>query len=214
MGLFHSVLSLCPCSTPRKAAISPEVISHPYPLAPQTRTTRPTTESRFRPHPINSNTANSRHTQGTYRQLESPSHSHSHSHSHSKTVSESTASTSTAPRLPLQLTSSDGRAIDGLGLGLGDINLNLRPPDKAYVLAERSSAGVYGSGRSSRGRKLQKTRLVEGDWELVRTDQLEVDSNMGGQSRRISRIGGEKYETNGTAGDDSDRTPIFTSTQT
>ena len=94
------------------------------------------------------------------------------------------------------------------------MDLNLRPPDKAYVLAERSSPAAYGSGRSSRGRKLQRTRLVEGDWELVRTDQLEVDSNMGGQSRRMGRIGGEKYETNGTAEDENERMPISTSTST
>jgi hypothetical protein len=35
MGLFQSILTLCPCSTPRKTVISPEVISHPYPLAPK-----------------------------------------------------------------------------------------------------------------------------------------------------------------------------------
>jgi hypothetical protein len=201
MGLFHSVLSLCPCSTPRKVAISPEVISHPYPLAPKSksRTTRPTAESRFRPHPINPYNAN---WQGPYRQLESPSYPHSHSHS--KTVSDST--TSTTPQLgkPRPL-SSDGRAIDGLGLGLG--NLNLRPPDRAYVLAERNLTVGYGTGRSSRGRKLQKTRLVEGDWELVRTGYDHLGIQKDGQgSKRISRMGieGEKQETSARTVVDTD----------
>jgi hypothetical protein len=81
---------------------------------------------------------------------------------------------------------------------LGD--LNLRPPDRAYVLAERNSTVGYGTGRSIGGRKLQKTRLVEGDWELVRTDYDHLETANDGQgSKRISRIGieGEKQETNG-----------------
>jgi hypothetical protein len=87
--------------------------------------------------------------------------------------------------------------VSGLGLGLvGD----LRAPDRAYVLAERGTGSigggtgaVTGTGRS---RKLKKTRMVEGDWELVRTD---YDYNeQQSRSRRSSRI--EKGSTGDGAG--------------
>jgi hypothetical protein len=127
MGLFQSILTLCPCSTPRKTVISPEVISHPYPLAPKYPGSHGP-ESRFRPNPLAH--TNNNNPSGPYRQLESPTHSHAHS----KTVSEST--TSTAPQSPLSL---GGTAMDGLGLGMRYGLGELRAPDRAYVLAERNS---------------------------------------------------------------------------
>jgi hypothetical protein len=65
----------------------------------------------------------------------------------------------------------------------------------------------YGTGRSSRGRKLQKTRLVEGDWELVRTGYDHLGIQKDGQgSKRISRMGieGEKQETSARTVVDTD----------
>jgi hypothetical protein len=182
MGLFQSMLSLCPCSSPRKTVISPEVISHPYPLAP--KYPRPTpTESRFRPHPL---TNSNRSATGPYRQLESPTYSHAHS----KTVSEST--TSTAPQLPMTVT--DGVAFDGLGLGMRYGLGEIRQPDRAYVLAERSSTYTgTGTSSSGKGRKLKKTRLVEGDWELVRTDFEDMER----RSKRSSRLGGIQDQEKG-----------------
>lgn len=150
MGLLHSIISICPCSTPRRATITPETISHPYPLAPRHRhgggqdhvDTR--TQSRFRPE------------SGVYQQLNSPSHS--------KTISDTTTSTAT----PATTTDQPSRVGSGLGLGI-----DISPPERAYILAERtwSGGGSAGCGTGSgRGRKLKKARLVEGDWELVRTD--------------------------------------------
>jgi hypothetical protein len=81
---------------------------------------------------------------------------------------------------------NDGMAFDGLGLGMRYGLGEIKAPDRAYVLAERNSAmvgtGTNGSGKS---RKLRKTRLVEGDWELVRTDFEDLER----RSKRSSRIG-------------------------
>jgi len=81
-----------------------------------------------------------------------------------------------------------GGAIDGLGLGMKYGLGELRMPDRAYVLSDRDttmrSVGT-GSCGSGGGRKLKKTRLVEGDWELVRTDF----EDLGRRSKRSSRIG-------------------------
>ena len=80
-----------------------------------------------------------------------------------------------------------GGAIDGLGLGMKYGLGELRMPDRAYVLSDRDttmrSVGTGSSG-SGRGRKLKKTRLVEGDWELVRTDYQDLER----RSKRSSRI--------------------------
>jgi hypothetical protein len=46
-----------------------------------------------------------------------------------------------------------------------------------------------GSTGSGRGRKLKKTRLVEGDWELVRTDQDWKGAGLSvGRADRLSRF--------------------------
>lgn len=96
-----------------------------------------------------------------------------------------------------------GVAYDGLGLGmkygLGEIGA----PNRTYVLAERDSAFTgTGTSSSGKGRKLKKTRLVEGDWELVRTDFEDFER----RSKRNSRIGGiqqhEKGEGSRHMGDD------------
>ena len=80
-----------------------------------------------------------------------------------------------------------GGAIDGLGLGMKYGLGGLRMPDRAYVLSDRDaitrSVGTGSSG-SGGGRKLKKTRLVEGDWELVRTDF----EDLARRSKRSSRI--------------------------
>jgi hypothetical protein len=74
--------------------------------------------------------------------------------------------------------------------GLGEI----RQPDRAYVLAERNFTFTgTGTSSSGKGRKLKKTRLVEGDWELVRTDFEDMER----RSKRSSRIGGEQEKGNG-----------------
>jgi len=81
-----------------------------------------------------------------------------------------------------------GGAIDGLGLGMKYGLGGLRMPDRAYVLSDRDaitrSVGTGSSG-SGGGRKLKKTRLVEGDWELVRTDF----EDLARRSKRSGRIG-------------------------
>jgi len=96
------------------------------------------------------------------------------------------------------MTLADGVAFDGLGLGMKYGLGEIRQPDRAYVLAERSSAFTgTGTSSSGKGRKLKKTRLVEGDWELVRTDFEDMER----RSKRNSRIGGmqdqEKGDGNG-----------------
>ena len=86
-----------------------------------------------------------------------------------------------------------GGAIDGLGLGMKYGLGGLRMPDRAYVLSDRDaitrSVGTGSSG-SGGGRKLKKTRLVEGDWELVRTDYQDLER----RSKRSSRIGRVKEQ--------------------
>jgi hypothetical protein len=71
-----------------------------------------------------------------------------------------------------------------LGLGIDPGIYSLRPPDRAYLADKerirdsiRSVNGTAsergldnGSRGSSRSRRLQKNRIVEGDWELVRRD--------------------------------------------
>lgn len=80
------------------------------------------------------------------------------------------------------------RRPSGLGLGIDPGIYSLRPPDRAYLAdkerigdsirsvngkAPDSGLGI-GSRGSSRSRRLQKKRIVEGGWELVRRD---VDSD-------------------------------------
>jgi hypothetical protein len=94
-------------------------------------------------------------------------------------------------------------AFDGLGLGMRYGLGEIRAPDRAYVLAERNSTFTgTGTSSSGKGRKLKKTRLVEGDWELVRTDFEDMER----RSKRNSRIGGsqeqEKGNGNGQIGND------------
>jgi len=85
------------------------------------------------------------------------------------------------------MTIADGVAYDGLGLGMKYGLGEIRAPDRAYVLAEGNSAFTgTGTSSSGKGRKLKKTRLVEGDWELVRTDFEDFER----RSKRNSRIGG------------------------
>jgi hypothetical protein len=172
MGLFHSIIRICPCSAPRRTAITPETISHPYPLAPKhakrhghegSNSSTATAKSRFRPQP-----------DGVYRQLHSPVHS-KYSSDATGTTATTTTSTTMSAGQPLEL----GLGL-GLGLGIGQGGelgpREFRPPERAYILGDRRSGhdSTSGSGTGSgsgRGRKLKKTRLVEGDWELVRTDQ-------------------------------------------
>jgi hypothetical protein len=74
--------------------------------------------------------------------------------------------------------------------GLGEI----RQPDRAYVLAERNFTFTgTGTSSSGKGRKLKKTRLVEGDWELVRTDFEDMER----RSKRSNRIGGMQEQEKG-----------------
>ena len=92
------------------------------------------------------------------------------------------------------MTIADGVAYDGLGLGMKYGLGEIRAPDRAYVLAERDS-GFAGTGTSSsgKGRKLKKTRLVEGDWELVRTDFEDFER----RSKRSSRLSGSQEQEKG-----------------
>lgn len=113
------------------------------------------------------------------------------------------------------MTITDGMAFDGLGLGMKYGLGEIRAPDRAYVLAERSTmmgTGTgTGTGSSGKGRTLKKTRLVEGDWELVRTDFEDMN-----RSKRSSRIPGmqEQEKGDGQIGDDAGDTTTGDRTMT
>lgn len=194
MGVLESIISWCPCTTrPPKPVISPDSISHPYPLLPK-------------PRPPNDR-----------------GHTHDHAHGHGIAPPKATfrpvsqiRSTAYQPlHSPASFSSAEAESADvrqrgppqlsGLGLGIDPAMYSLRAPDRTYITADkdRIRGSVHGSGHteggaSARGRRLKKTRMVEGDWELVRQDVEEDEVLRGwtrveigdGQETRFARPGG------------------------
>ena len=168
MGLLDSFACMCPCITRQKPPISPGDISHPYPLIPKP------------PHPhagTSSKRERSRYLSETptFRPVSQVRSNYQPLHSPAPSSSDSTPQSHQRAR-PSRL-----------GLGIDHGVYSLRPPDRVYLADKErirnsirsvngSGSGMSGVGdegrgsSSSRSRRLQKKRIVEGDWELVRRD--------------------------------------------